>query len=175
MREHWFNPLRAFAATLAVAGACFVAAAPPASATPVAIGPWTCEWNRAVSTACMKFDYVGYLWYSVSWYLDVELPAQYAREIADCDPSVWKWKSELWGDDGGPGKDDFITGSIARPGYPIAGPTYVHAEFTNPSVYYTQLDEDDDHNDELYGVISFVDCHNGLTRKFRTAQIVVHF
>jgi hypothetical protein len=24
--------------------------------------------------------------------------------------------------------------------------------------------------DELYGAISFVDCHNGLTRDFRTAR-----
>jgi hypothetical protein len=172
MIEHWFKPFRALAATLAIVGAGFAAAAPQASATPVSIGPWTCEWTHGVSTACLKFDYNGFLWYSVNWYLDVELPAQYAREIADCDPNIWKWKSELWGDDGGPGKDDLITTSIARPGFPIAGPDYVHAEFTNPAVHSTQLDEDTDGRDELYGVLSFVDCHNGITRRFRTAQIV---
>jgi hypothetical protein len=175
MTEHRINPLRALAAALAIAGACFAIAAPRASATPVAIGPWTCEWNRAVSTACLKFDYAGYGWYAVNWYLDVELPAQYAREVADCDPSVWPWKSELWGDDGGPGKDDLITRSVARPGFPVAGPDYVHAEYTNPFVNSDKLDEDDDRNDELYGVVSFVDCHTGLTRRFRTAQIVMHF
>jgi hypothetical protein len=58
---------------------------------------------------------------------------------------------------------------IMQPGTFFAGPDFLHSEYLMSPVHSSVLDEDPGTDqDEFYGKISFVDCHVGLTRTFRT-------
>jgi hypothetical protein len=159
---------RALAAALAVAAVSLLAAAPRASAGPPEA---TCGSDGKTFEACVQLNYKGYLWYDGWAGLDVYLPAQYAAEIVACgaDP-----KASLWGDDDGWEGDDFIRNLVVTPGWPQAKPSGFGVTFNTSSLYYTQLDEDDG-TDEIYIRFSYWDCHTGLTRTFRSPNIVGNF
>ena len=159
--------LVALAAVLAALTVSLLAAAPRASADT----QQACGYDGKTYYACLRFDYIGYLWYQGVAFLHVNLPQQYARDVIACGGD---FKATIWGDDDDPG-DDFIRTMVLDPSAP---PTVDYAgilvSFYAPNLYYDQLDEDDG-TDELYVRISYLDCHTGLTRTFKSSNYVSNF
>jgi hypothetical protein len=162
-RARPLRALAALAAALTIVAASLAAAAPSASAASI---PNACNFDFVTFNACLRFDDRGPGRWDAVVGIDVVMPEQYAREIIACGAD---FRASLWGDDGGGSSDDFISNMVLRPGWPAVGPGVLSAEFTVP-VNSSQLDEDDG-EDEVYASISFVDCHTGLTRQFRTGTV----
>lgn len=157
--------LAALTAGLAIVAASLAAAASPASAASTANA---CNYDNVSFNACLRFDDLGSGLWDAQVGIDVYMPEQYGREILACGAN---FRASLWGDDGG--NDTLISNLVLKPGWPSAGSTGIGAEFTVP-VFSSQLDEDNG-RDELYVSISFRDCHNNDTRRFRTGTVVGYF
>jgi hypothetical protein len=171
MTNHRIFPARPHRALAALTGALAIVAASLAAATPASaatIGP-ACNYDFVTFNACLVLGDRGFGWWDAEPAVDVNMPEQYAREIVACGAN---FRASLWGKDSGY-DDDLISNLVLKPGWPAAGPTGLGAEFTVP-VTSQQLDEDDG-EDEVYARISFVDCHTGATRQFRTGTIVRYF
>jgi hypothetical protein len=168
MKRHGFVSL-ALAAGLAIFAISMLAGAPRA----FAFDPYiACHSDRA-SNSCVTIVELPPYWVgsNVTVGIDVAMPAQYAREVLDCDPA---FRSQLWGDDGG-GSDDDLIGSVwVTDGWPIADANGISAEFNLNGILTNRMNEDDG-EDELYARISFYDCHTGETRWFRTGTIHSEF
>ncbi len=155
-----------FLAAAFTAGALFVAV-PNASAQ----SQLACNYDGVSFNACLHFT-VSYSWWSGHAGLDLTMPPGYAQEIMACNPN---FKAELWGDDGGPGKDDFIRPFQFAPGSPQLTPTGISADVDGLNVLDSQMDEDDG-RDELYVKFTYIDCHlPGAPREIRTGDFVGYF
>jgi hypothetical protein len=155
-------------AALAVIAVSLLAAAPRASAD---TQTQACGYDGKTYYACLRFDYVGYLWWNGAAVLHVNLPDQYAREVIACGADL---KASIWGDDDGDAGDDFIRNMVLAPGSPQVDYAGILANFTTLNLNSSNLDEDDG-TDELYVRVSYWDCHTGLTRTFRSSNYVGNF
>jgi hypothetical protein len=153
-------------AAVFAAGALLVAA-PGASAQ----SQLACNYDFVSFNACLHFT-VSYLWWSGHAGLDLTMPPNYAQEVMACGPN---FKAELWGDDGGPGKDDFIRPFQFAPGSPALTPTGISATADGLNILDRQMDEDDG-RDELYVKFTYVDCHDpGRVHELHTGDFVGYF
>jgi hypothetical protein len=158
---------RALVAALAIIVLALLAAAPRAPADT----QQACGYDGRTYYACLRFDYVGSLWYNGAAILHVNLPQQYAREVLDCGADL---RASIWADDGGGSDDDHIRDMYIAPGSAQVDYAGILANFTVSSLSSSQLDEDDG-TDELYVRTSFWDCHTGLTRTFRSSDYITNF
>jgi hypothetical protein len=158
---------RTLAVALATAAVSLVALVPRASAeTQLA-----CNYDGVSFNACLHFTY-SWGWYTGHVGLDLRMPQGYAQEILACGAN---FRAELWGDDGGPGKDDYRRPIAIESGSPRLTPDGISATFVGASISSKQMDEDDG-RDELYAKITYIDCHlPGVTRELRTTNIVGEF
>jgi hypothetical protein len=159
------RPLRAGAVALAIVVTSWLWAAAPASAVPS-----TCN-DTSTFHACIQVDLVGVQPGGTEWTVqagvDVRLPEQYAREIVACGNS--NFQASMWGEDSG-NDDDFLRNLVIQPGWPSAWNQGLSASFIGLNVRDSELNEDDG-EDDIYARISFLDCHTGLTRNFKTGVI----
>jgi hypothetical protein len=159
--------LRALAAVLAIVAVSLTASAPRASAA--SYGP-ACNYDNSFN-ACLRLDIARVALFNPVVGIDVHLPEQYAREIVACGAD---FKASLWGWDNGGSEDDFIANMVISPGWPAGSSTGLSSEFFLNYVDSNRFDEDEG-TDELYARISYWDCHNRQTQKFRTGIITSEF
>jgi hypothetical protein len=152
---------------VAFAAATLLVAAPRASAqTELA-----CNYDYVSFNACLHFTY-DWGWWTGYAGLDLKMPQRYAQEIVDCGPN---FKAELWGDDGGPGKDDYIRPFQIAAGSPQVTSTGISVNAVGNTISPKQMNEDDG-RDELYVRFTYIDCHDpGRVHELHTSDIVGEF
>jgi hypothetical protein len=154
--------MRTLAVAFATLAVSLLAAVPGASAADM-----QCNHDDRSFNACLDFSY-SWGWWTGYAGLDVRLAPTYAQEVLACDPN---FRAELWGDDGGPGKDDYRRPLSLAPGSPRLSADGISVDFVGNAISPQQMNEDDG-EDELYAKIFYDDnCHTGLTRPFRTGVV----
>ena len=161
------RPIRTLAAALAIAIASLVAAAVPASASPL---DNHCNFDRS-SNSCLRFTgSTSFFHWDAHVGIDVHMPEQYGREILACGAD---FRASLWGEDGN--TDQFIRNLQLKPGWPAGGTGGIAAEFITRLLRPAEMNEDTNGEDELYVRITFYDCHTGVTRPFTTGIVRASF
>lgn len=176
-RSRLTQALGSLAATLALAATGLAATAPQASAA----GP-VCRSAPNSFFACFSLGSPddGGIGFKVNFHLDVYgIPVQYGTDLATCgrnDPLLFK--AQLWGDDGGGSADDYLgVQTVPIASWPRYEVNTLLAFYTFPRVGSGTLNEDPgfQDRDEVYAKFTYVDCHTGLTRTFRTDVLVGDF
>jgi len=102
--------------------------------------------------------------------LDAYMSPGYAQDIVRSGASV---RAQLWGDDGGNGRDQYLGDLTVSPGWPAVIPNGLGMELS-ATTWRSDLNEDVG-EDEIYALVTYSDSHNGRNITYRTGTVRGYF